>query len=126
MPDACWSAEFDHAVVEYAQGKPLSEIGNASYVKDGKVVHNPSRPLMQTAELDELPFATDVYQKDVAIEKYNVPFLLHPFVSFYTARGCRANLLPRRSAYTASEFPALRPRDTRFLMPAPHDNAKNE
>src|SRR5579862_4656041 len=26
--------EFDHAVVEYAQGKPLSEIANASYVKD--------------------------------------------------------------------------------------------
>jgi len=82
--------EFDHAVVEYAQGKPVSQIANASYVKDGKVVHNPSRPLMQTAELDELPFATDVYQKDVQIEKYNVPFLLHPFVSFYTARGCPA------------------------------------
>ena len=55
--------EFDHAVVEYAQGKPLSEIANASYVKDGKIVHNPSRPLLQTAELDELPFATDVYQQ---------------------------------------------------------------
>src|ERR1700685_1132056 len=82
--------EFDHAVVEYAQGKPISEIANASYVKDGKVVHNPSRPVMQTAELDELPFATDVYQNNVEIEKYNVPFLLHPFVSFYTARGCPA------------------------------------
>jgi hopanoid biosynthesis associated radical SAM protein HpnJ len=82
--------EFDHAVVEYAQGKPVSEIANASYVKDGIVVHNPSRPLMQTAELDELPFATDVYQNNVQIEKYNVPFLLHPFVSFYSARGCPA------------------------------------
>src|SRR5277367_5422006 len=39
--------EFDHAVVEYAQGKPLSEIANASYVVDGKVVHNVSRPLLQ-------------------------------------------------------------------------------
>ena len=28
--------EFDHAVVEFAEGKPLSEIGNASYIKDGK------------------------------------------------------------------------------------------
>ncbi len=82
--------EFDHAVVEFAQGKPISEIGNASYVKDGKVVHNPPRPLMQTAELDALPFATDVYQDNLTIEKYNVPFLLHPYVSFYTARGCPA------------------------------------
>src|SRR5579864_3673533 len=82
--------EFDHAVVEFAQGKPVSEIGNASYVKDGKAIHNPSRPLMQTEELDALPFATDVYRNNLTIEKYNVPFLLHPFVSFYTARGCPA------------------------------------
>src|SRR5580704_10027885 len=60
--------EFDHAVVEYAQGKPLSEILNASYVKDGNVVHNEARLLMQTPELDELPFATDVYQRDLKIE----------------------------------------------------------
>ena len=74
--------EFDHAVVEYAEGKPLSEIQNASYVKDGKIVHNVSRPLLQTAELDALPFATDVYQKDLTIEKYNVPFLAAPVCFF--------------------------------------------
>lgn len=82
--------EFDHAVVEFAQGKPVSEIANASYRKDGKIVHNPSRPLMQTEELDALPFATSVYEGNITVEKYNVPFLLHPYVSFYTARGCPA------------------------------------
>jgi len=82
--------EFDHAIVDYANGKPISGIANVSYIKDGKVVHNPPRPLLQTEELDELPFATDVYQRDLTIERYNVPFLLHPFVSFYTARGCPA------------------------------------
>ncbi|MDE3109101.1 MAG: radical SAM protein, partial [Acidobacteriota bacterium] len=56
----------------------------------GKVIHNPSRPALQTAELDALPFATDVYQHNLRIEDYNVPFLLHPFVSFYTSRGCPA------------------------------------
>ena len=40
--------EFDHSVVEFAMGKPLSEILNVSYVKNGKVVHNPPRPLQQT------------------------------------------------------------------------------
>ena len=82
--------EFDHAIVEFAQGKPLADIQNASYVKDGKIVHNPSRPLMETKELDELPFATEVYQKNLKIENYNVPFLLNPFVSFYSTRGCPA------------------------------------
>ena len=45
---------------------------------------------LQTAELDALPFASDVYKRDLQIERYNVPFLLHPYVSFYTTRGCPA------------------------------------
>ena len=82
--------EFDHPVVEFAQGKPLEGISGASYRKDGEIIHNPARPLLETAELDELPFATEVYQRDLAIENYNIPFLLHPYVSFYTSRGCPA------------------------------------
>ena len=82
--------EFDHSVVEYAKGKPLGEILGVSYRKDGKIVHNASQPQLHTAELDALPFATDIYKRDLKIENYNVPFLLHPFVSFYTTRGCPA------------------------------------
>jgi hopanoid biosynthesis associated radical SAM protein HpnJ len=82
--------EFDHAVVEFAQGQPLSEILGASYRKDGKIVHNPPRNQLQTEDLDRLPFATEVYKRNITIENYNVPFLLHPFVSFYTSRGCPA------------------------------------
>src|SRR5216684_1417115 len=29
-------------------------------------------------------------KRDLEIERYNVPFLLHPYVSFYTTRGCPA------------------------------------
>lgn len=82
--------EFDYAVVEFAQGKPLSEILGASYRKDGKIVHNPPRKDLQTEDLDRLPFATEVYKRNLTIENYNVPFLLHPFVSFYSSRGCPA------------------------------------
>jgi hopanoid biosynthesis associated radical SAM protein HpnJ len=82
--------EFDHAVVEFAEGKPLADIAGASYRKNGRVVHNPPRPLLETADLDRLPFATDVYKRDLVIENYNLPFLLYPYVSFYTSRGCPA------------------------------------
>src|SRR6202044_3436767 len=58
--------------------------------KDRKGVQNASRPQLHTEELDALPFATDIYKRDLKIENYNVPFLLHPFVSFYTTRGCPA------------------------------------
>src|SRR6266513_1048245 len=82
--------EFDHSVVDYAHGKPLSEISGVSYRKDGKIVHNAERPQLHTEELDALPCATDIYKRDLEIERYNVPFLLHPYVSFYTTRGCPA------------------------------------
>jgi hopanoid biosynthesis associated radical SAM protein HpnJ len=82
--------EFDYAVVEFARGKPLQEIGNISYRKNGQVIHNPSRPALGTEELDRLPFATEVYKRDLVIENYNVPFLLHPFIALYSSRGCPA------------------------------------
>jgi len=82
--------EFDYSVVEYAQGKPLDQIRNVSYRKNGRVAHNDSRPRLQTAELDALPFATEVYKRDLEIERYNIPFLHNPYVSLYTSRGCPA------------------------------------
>jgi hopanoid biosynthesis associated radical SAM protein HpnJ len=82
--------EFDHSVVEFARGNALPTIAGASYRHNGTIVHNPERAALHTDELDALPFATDVYKRDLTIENYNVPFLLHPYVSFYTSRGCPA------------------------------------
>jgi hopanoid biosynthesis associated radical SAM protein HpnJ len=80
--------EFDFATVEFAQGKPLEQILGISYRRNGKIVHNPDRPPLDN--LDALPDVTDVYQRDLDVRRYNVPFLLHPFVSLYTTRGCPA------------------------------------
>ena len=80
--------EFDYAAVEFAQGKPLEEILGISYRKNGSIVHTPDRAEVQ--DLDSLPHATDVYRRDLDVTRYNVPFLLYPFVSLYTTRGCPA------------------------------------
>ncbi len=80
--------EFDFAVVDYAKGKPLEEIPGVSFLKNGSVVHNPDAPQIQ--DLDALPHVTDVYRRDIDVTRYNVPFLLYPFVSLYTTRGCPA------------------------------------
>jgi hopanoid biosynthesis associated radical SAM protein HpnJ len=80
--------EFEYASVEFAQGKPLEQIEGVSYRKNGRIVHNPDRPLL--TDLDSLPDVTDVYKRDLDIRRYNVPFLLHPFVALYTTRGCPA------------------------------------
>jgi len=80
--------EFDYAVVDYAKGKALEEIPSVSFLKDGKVVHNPDAPQLQ--DLDSLPHVTEVYKRDLDVRRYNVPFLLYPFVALYTTRGCPA------------------------------------
>jgi hopanoid biosynthesis associated radical SAM protein HpnJ len=80
--------EFDYATVEFAQGKPLEEILGISYRKNGSVKHTPDRP--SVADLDTLPDVTDIYRRDLDVRRYNVPFLLYPFVSLYTTRGCPA------------------------------------
>jgi radical SAM superfamily enzyme YgiQ (UPF0313 family) len=74
--------------VDYAKGKPLEEIPGVSFLKDGQIVHNPDAPQIQ--DLDSLPHVTDIYKRDLDVTKYNVPFLLYPFVSLYTTRGCPA------------------------------------
>ena len=33
-----------------------------------------------------------VYKRDLDFRRYNVPFLLNPFISFYTTRGCPAHV----------------------------------
>ena len=80
--------EFDYSVVEFAQGKPLNEILGISYKKDGKIVHNPDRP--QIENLDAMPWATKTYKRDLDVTRYNVPFLLHPYIALYSTRGCPA------------------------------------
>src|ERR1700723_3558420 len=80
--------EFDYAVCEFANGKPLDEILGISFLKHGSVVHTPDRPEVQ--DLDSLPHVTEIYRRDLDVTKYNVPFLLYPYVSLYTTRGCPA------------------------------------
>ena len=80
--------EFDYAVVNYAKGMPLEQIPGVSFLKDGSIVHNPDAPQIQ--DLDALPHVSEVYKRDLDVTRYNVPFLLHPYVSLYTTRGCPA------------------------------------
>jgi hopanoid biosynthesis associated radical SAM protein HpnJ len=88
--------EFDFSVVEYANGKPLDQILGVSYRqagtdgKPGKNVHNPDRPQIERLDKPDMPWVTDIYKRDLDVTKYNVPFLLHPYVALYSTRGCPA------------------------------------
>jgi hopanoid biosynthesis associated radical SAM protein HpnJ len=81
--------EFDYTVVDVANGLPLSDVLGISYrAPDGQIIHNPDRPMIEN--MDELPFVSPVYKRDLTIEKYFGGYLKHPYVSFYTGRGCKS------------------------------------
>ena len=81
--------EFDFTCKEVAEGRPLESIAGLSYRdKEGKIRHNPERELI--TDMDVLPWVADVYKRDLQIEKYFIGYLMHPYVSLYTGRGCPA------------------------------------
>ncbi len=41
-------------------------------------------------DMDQLPFVTEVYKRDLRIEDYFIGYLKHPYMSIYTGRGCKS------------------------------------
>jgi hopanoid biosynthesis associated radical SAM protein HpnJ len=81
--------EFDYTCKDVADGLPLEDIKGLSYRRaDGGIVHNLPRPMIEN--MDDLPFVAPVYQRDLKIGNYFIGYLKHPYVSFYTGRGCRS------------------------------------
>ena len=83
--------EFDHAVVAVAEGRPFDRVPGISYLRGATYVENQDAAPLGPAELDALPFATDVYARDLDYKKYNSPYCRYPYVSLYTGRGCPAH-----------------------------------
>jgi radical SAM superfamily enzyme YgiQ (UPF0313 family) len=80
--------EFDFTIREVAEGRPLGEIRGLSFREGGLVRHTPERPVLE--DMDALPFVIGVYKRDLTVENYFIGYLLHPYVSLYTGRGCRS------------------------------------
>ena len=80
--------EFDFTCKEVCEGRPIESVAGLSFRKDGKIIHNPERDLIHN--MDSLPWVADVYRRDLKIENYFIGYLLHPYVSLYTGRGCPA------------------------------------
>ncbi len=81
--------EFDFTIKEVAEGRDLDRVAGLSWRKrDGTIVHNEDRVILET--MDDLPFVTPVYKRDLVIENYFGGYLLHPYISFYTGRGCKS------------------------------------
>ncbi len=82
--------EFDFTIKEIAEGKPLAEVDGIMYrAADGALIKNKDRAILH--DMDQLPFVTEAYKKHLRIEDYFIGYLLHPYISIYTGRGCKSH-----------------------------------
>src|SRR5947208_13256286 len=81
--------EFDFTIKEVAEDRDFARIAGLSWRNaDGLVVHNEDRAVLES--MDDLPFVTPIYKRDLVIENYFSGYLKHPYISFYTGRGCKS------------------------------------
>ena len=81
--------EFDFTIKDVAEGRDWKGIPGLSYRNsEGVIVHNEDREILES--MDSLPWVTPVYKRDLVIENYFGGYLKHPYISFYTGRGCKS------------------------------------
>src|SRR5271163_1091192 len=82
--------EFDFTIKEIAEGRDWAKVDGISFRDaNGAIQHNQDRAILE--DMDQLPFVTEVYKRDLRIEDYFIGYLLHPYVSLYTGRGCKSH-----------------------------------
>ena len=82
--------EFDFTIKEIAEGKPFAEVDGIMYRDaSGALIKNKDRAILH--DMDQLPFVTEVYAKHLRMEDYFIGYLMHPYISIYTGRGCKSH-----------------------------------
>lgn len=80
--------EFDFTVKEVCEGKPLAEVKGLYYRDGDKIVKSGERPMIH--DMDSLPWVTPIYKKFLQTKNYYNGYMLHPYMSLYTGRGCKS------------------------------------
>jgi hypothetical protein len=81
--------EYDFTCVDLANGLPLAEIDGITWrAADGSIVRNKDRKMVE--DMDVFPMVSPIYKRDLNPVKYFGGYQRHPYVSFYTGRGCKS------------------------------------
>jgi hopanoid biosynthesis associated radical SAM protein HpnJ len=80
--------EYEFTIQELAKGDDWSGIKGLTWRNaSGEIITNPEREILM--EMDKLPSVLPIY-KQLKVEKYFGGYLLHPYMSWYTGRGCKS------------------------------------
>ena len=80
--------EFDYQIANYAKGTPLDDLPGVSYPQERRERSQSRR--RRDREPGRAALGFEGLQARPRFPRYNVPFLLNPYISFYTTRGCPA------------------------------------
>lgn len=86
--DFVCDSEFDFTIQEIAEGKPLEEVVGITILQDGAPHFTGTRPLIE--DMNTLPWVTPVYKENLVTSDYYNGYMLHPYMSLYTGRGCKS------------------------------------
>ncbi len=87
--DFVTAKDYDFTVRDVADGTPFADIAGLCYRDDYGIIRE-TEPRTTLSNMDELPFVTPVYKRDLEIDQYFIGYLKHPYVSLYTGRGCKS------------------------------------
>src|SRR5947207_12624423 len=72
--------EFDFTIKEVAEGRDFARIAGLSWRNaDGVIAHNEDRAVLES--MDDLPFVTPIYKRDLVVENHFSGYLKHPYIS---------------------------------------------
>jgi hopanoid biosynthesis associated radical SAM protein HpnJ len=81
--------EYDFTIVDIANGVPLAEVDGITWrAPGGEFIRNEDRA--QIEDMDVLPMVSPIYKRDLDTSKYYGGYQRHPYISFYTGRGCKS------------------------------------
>jgi hopanoid biosynthesis associated radical SAM protein HpnJ len=81
--------DYDFTIRDVADGHDWKSVAGLIYRDvNGVIQQNDERPMLEN--MDDLPFVTPIYKRDLKIENYFIGYLKHPYISLYSGRGCKS------------------------------------
>jgi anaerobic magnesium-protoporphyrin IX monomethyl ester cyclase len=80
--------EFEYPVQELIEGKAAISIKNLVFRSDSEIIQNPMRAYLTGEQLDEIPFVSTFFSKQVDLWRYKTVSEPYPYLDLLTGRGC--------------------------------------
>lgn len=87
--DLLVQGEFEHPIAEIADGAAYETIRNLIFKSDGNICTNEVRPNLTGQQLDDIPFVSQFFSKQLDLKKYKTPSEYYPYMDILSGRGCK-------------------------------------